>query len=71
MHVLTVEELPIYTMTGLKAICSENRDIIGGYSQLRRNEVKQMLTNLIRDGNTIYVPPFVTTQSSFYRKYKS
>ena len=45
MRQLKIEEIPLFTVLGLKAICSTNRDVVSSYNKLKKDEVKQLLIN--------------------------
>jgi len=69
MRQLKIEEIPLFTVLGLKAICGANRDVVSGYNKLRKDEVKQSLNNRINEGHTIIIPPCITNEPKFYRSY--
>jgi len=69
MRELKIEELPIFSVLGLKAICSANRDVVSGYNLLKRDEVKQLLSNRMNQGHSIIIPAYVTNEPLFFRSY--
>ena len=40
MRGLKIEEIPLFPVLGLKAICGANRDVVSSFNKLRKQEVK-------------------------------
>ena len=59
MIILIPDNLNLFTVLGLKAICTSNRDIIYSFSLLNRQEIIQLLTRKIYEGDKIVIPPFI------------
>ena len=59
---LLIEEFPLFTVLGLKAILGSNRDTVSSYDKLRKDEVKQLLANRIAEGHTIIIPPCIINE---------
>ena len=71
MTTLTPEYLHLYTVLGLKAICTSNRDIIYNFNLLNRQQIIQLLITKTNEGYKIVIPPFIIKNKNYFRSRKS
>ena len=71
MTTLTPEYLNLYTVLGLKAICTSNRDIIYSFNLLNRQQIIQLLITKTNEGYNIVIPPFIINNNNYFRSRKS
>lgn len=71
MIVLIPDNLNIFNVLGLKAICTSNRDIIFSFNLLNRQEIIKLLTTKAREGYKIIIPPFILKNNDYFRSRKS
>lgn len=71
MIVLIPDNLNLFNVLGLKAICTSNRDIIFSFNLLNRQEIIKLLTTKAREGYKIIIPPFILKNNDYFRSRKS
>ena len=71
MITLTPDNLCLFNVLGLKAICTSNRDIIFSFNLLNRQEIIELLTRKIYEGYKIVIPPFILKNTDYFRSRKS
>ena len=69
MSILNIDDLPVFTVLGLKAICSVNRDIIYGFNLLSKKDILQLLTNKLKQGYEIVIFPFIYNEPLYFKSY--
>ena len=68
MNILHINQISFFSIHGLKAICSFNRDIVYGYNSLSRKHIIQLLTNRINSGFKFIIPPFIYKEPHYFLK---
>ena len=71
MNTLTTDELLIFNVLGLKAICTSNRDVIFSFNLLNRQQIIQLLTTKINEGYKLVIPPFIYKNNDYFKARKS
>ena len=71
MTTLTPDYLHLFTVLGLKAICTSNRDIIYSFSLLNRQQIIQLLITKLNEGSKIVIPPFILKNKDYFKLKKS
>ena len=59
METLQQENIEIFSILGLKAICSHNRDILFSFNLKKRLEIIEMITNKLNENYIIQIPKFI------------
>ena len=59
MKELSLEELPNYSVLGLRQICSHNRDILYGFNKIPRTELIKLISQKLNNSCIIMIPPYV------------
>ena len=68
MRLLNIDDLPVFTVLGLKAICSVNRDIISGFNLLSKKDILLLLTNKLEQGYEIVILPHIYIMNHYFLK---
>ena len=68
MTTLTPDYLHLFTVLGLKAICTSNRD---SFNLLNRQQIIQLLITKLNEGSKIVIPPFILTNKIYFKLKKS
>jgi len=68
MNILHINQISFFTVLGLKAICTVNRDIVSGYNSLSRKHIIQLLTNRINSDFKFIIPPFIYKETDYFLK---
>lgn len=71
MIILIPDNLNLFNVLGLKAICTSNRDIIYSFNLLNRQEIIELLTTKAKEGYKIIIPPFILKNNDYFRTRKS
>lgn len=71
MNTLTTDELLIFNVLGLKAICTSNRDVIFSFNLLNRQQIIQLLTTKINEGYKLVIPPFIYKNNAYFKARKN
>ncbi len=71
MIIVIPDNLNLFNVLGLKAICTSNRDIIFSFNLLNRQEIIKLLTTKAREGYKIIIPPFILKNNDYFRSRKS
>jgi hypothetical protein len=59
MEFLQEQNIKTFSLLGLKAICSHNRDILFSYNHKTRQEITNMMMNKLNENNIIEIPKFI------------
>lgn len=65
MEVLQEQNIKTFSILGLRAICSHNRDILSSYNHKTRQEITNMIMNQLNENHTIEVPKFIYKNDKF------
>jgi hypothetical protein len=65
MEVLQEQNIKTFSLLGLKAICSHNRDILFSYNYKTRQEITNMMMNILNEKHIIEVPKFIYKNDKF------
>ncbi len=71
MEVLQEQNMKTFSVLGLRAICSHNRDILSSYNHKTRQERTDMIMNKLNENHTIEVPKFIYKMIIFFSSKKS
>ena len=66
MKELSLEELPNFSILGLKQICSHNRDILHGFNRLPKTELILLINKKLIENCIIIIPPYVYTDKKSF-----
>ena len=65
------DNLHLFTVLGLKAICTSNRDIIYSFNLLNRHQIIQLLITKLNEGCKIVIYPFILKNKDYFKLKKS
>lgn len=69
MDTLKQEDLKIYNILGLKAICSHNRDILSCYHLITRKEIEKRIITILDNNQMIYIPCCISNNQYYFLQY--
>jgi hypothetical protein len=65
METLQQEKIKTFSILGLKAICSHNRDILFSFNHKTRQEISNILKSKLDENHIIQIPKFIYNDDNY------
>ena len=66
MDTLNLQDLKRYNISGLRAICSHNRDILSCYHRIPRKELEKRIITILDNNHSIFVPCCISNTDDYF-----